>query len=69
MPSSRTPWFVVALVLLVALGACAIAAASVVPAMLGGAGAWPVLVVGLTALLVGLTGLGLIQEKRDRTLR
>jgi hypothetical protein len=37
--------------------------------MLDGAGAWPVLVAGLSALLVGLTALWVIQKKRDRTLR
>ena len=57
------------LTVVIALGVCAIAAAVMVPAMLGGVGAWPVLVAGCVLLTVALCGLWLVQKRRDRTLR
>jgi hypothetical protein len=57
------------LTVVTALGVCAIAAAVMVPAMLGGVGAWPVLVAGCVLLTVALCGLWLVQKRRDPTLR
>jgi hypothetical protein len=51
-----------------ALGVCAIAAAAMVPALLGSLGAWLVLVAGLVALVAALAALWVIQRRRDRTL-
>jgi Flp pilus assembly protein TadB len=47
---------------------CAIAAAVMVPALLGSLGGWPVLVAGVFMLLVALARLWVIQHRRDRTL-
>ena len=58
-----------ALTVITALGICAIAAAVMVPTMLGGVGAWPVLLGGFVAVLVGLGGLWEVQRRRDRGLR
>lgn len=64
----RTPLSVFVLSAVVALGACAIAAAVMVPALLGSLGAWPVLVVGVVLLIAALAALWVIQRRRDRTL-
>jgi protein-S-isoprenylcysteine O-methyltransferase Ste14 len=64
----RTPPSVVVLTVVAALGVCAIAAAAMVPALLGGLGAWPVLVAGLLLLIAALAALWVIQRRRDRTL-
>jgi hypothetical protein len=58
-----------ALTVVIALSVCAIAAAVMVPAMLGGADAWTVLVAACVLLTVALGGLWLIQRRRDQTLR
>jgi hypothetical protein len=60
---------VVALVVLAAVGVCMVAAASLVPAMLGRLGGWPGLTVGFVALVAALTALWAVQKRRDRTLR
>jgi hypothetical protein len=52
----------------VALGICAVAAAIMVPVMLG-RGALPVLVVGLMTLAGALAALWMIQRRRDRFLQ
>jgi hypothetical protein len=54
---------------LAGLGVCAIAAAVMVPAMLGRVGAWPVLVGGTVALVAALAALWVITKGRDRPLR
>ena len=59
---------VVVLVVLVAVGVCATAAAAMVPALLGSLGSWPVLVGGLLLLVAALVALWMIQRRRDRTL-
>lgn len=64
-----TPLLVVGLVVVAALGVCMMAAAVMLPAMLGRLGAWPVLLSGFVALLGALYALWVIQKKRDRTLR
>jgi len=64
-----TPPLVVALTVLAALRVCAIAAAAMVPAMLGKVGAWPVLVGGTIALGAALAALWVIAKRRDRPLR
>jgi len=64
-----TPPFVIALVVIAAIAASAIFAASFFPAWLGGLGAWPVYAAGFTALVTALAALWVIQRKRDRTLR
>ncbi|HEY5428340.1 MAG TPA: hypothetical protein VIK04_04430 [Solirubrobacteraceae bacterium] len=58
-----------ALTVIIALSVCAIAAAVMVPAMLGGVDAWTVLVAGCVVLIAGLGGLWVIQKRRDRALR
>ncbi len=70
MPPSapRTPPLVVVLTVAVALGICAVAAAIMVPVMLG-RGALPVLVVGLMTLAGALAALWMIQRRRDRFLQ
>ena len=57
------------LVVLIALGTCAVATAAIVPSLLGGASVWLVFVVGLVALGLALACLWVIQKQRDRTLR
>jgi hypothetical protein len=52
-----------------ALGVCGLAAAVMVPTMLGGLGAWPVFAVGLIVLLATLGGLWAVQKHPDRTRR
>jgi len=71
MPPGRhgTPWQVLALVVLVGLGACLTAVSALVPAMLGAFGGWPALAVGLGVLAVALAALWRIQRRRDRMLR
>jgi hypothetical protein len=64
----RTPWSVVALAAIAALGVCAMAAAAMVPALLDGLGAWPVLVAGALMLVAALVALWRIHRRRDRTL-
>ena len=56
-----------ALTVVVALGICAIAAAVMVPTMLGRVGAWPVLVAGCVLLTGALGGLWRIVKRRDLT--
>jgi hypothetical protein len=51
-----------------AIGACAFAAGALVPALLGGLGAWPVLVAGLLVLIAALVALWVIHRRRDRSL-
>ena len=53
---------------LVAIGVCAIAAAVMVPALLGGLGSWLVLVAGVLMLIAALAALWVIMRRRDRTL-
>jgi len=66
----RTPPSVVVLTTVVALAVCAIAAAVMVPALLGSLGAWPVLVAGALVLIVALAALWVIQRRgRDRSLQ
>ena len=60
---------VVVLVVIAALAACAVAAATMVPTMLGSLGAWPVLAGGLIALGAALGALWMIHKQRDRSLR
>jgi hypothetical protein len=65
-PSPPRPSLIMgALTVAVALSACAIAAAVMVPTMLGGVGAWPVLVAGCVLLTIALGGLWRIQKRRD----
>ena len=64
----RTPPWVVVLTAVVALGVCAVAAAVMVPALLGGLGAWPVIVGGVLVLIGALAALWVIMHRRDRTL-
>jgi hypothetical protein len=64
----RTPPLVLVLVVVAALGVCAIAAAVMVPALLGTLGAWPVLVAGVLMLITALAALWVIQRRRDHTL-
>jgi hypothetical protein len=64
----RVPASVFVLTVVVALGVCAIAAAVMVPALLGTLGAWPVLVAGVLILVAALVVLWVIQRRRDRTL-
>jgi len=54
-----------ALTVAIALSTCAIAAAVMVPTMLGGVGAWPVLVAGCVLLIIALGGLWRTQKRRD----
>ena len=44
------------------------AAAVMVPALLGSLGSWPVLVAGLLLSVAALVALWVIQRRRDRTL-
>ena len=64
----RTPPSVFVLTVVAALGVCAVAAAVMVPALLGSLGAWPVLVAGVLMLIAGLAALWVILRRRDRTL-
>jgi len=64
----RVPPVVVVLTVVVALGVCAIAAAVMVPALLGSLGSWPVLAAGALILVAALAGLWVIQRRRDRTM-
>lgn len=64
----RRPPLVLVLTVVAALGLCAIAAAVMVPTLLGRLGAWPVLVAGLLMLIAALAALWVIQRRRDRTL-
>ena len=64
----RTPPWVWALTVVAAIGVCAIAAAVMVPALLGRLGAWPVLVAGVLMLIVALVALWVVQRRRDRTM-
>jgi hypothetical protein len=63
------PPLLLALVVLVGLSVCMIAAAVMLPTMLGGLGAWPVLVGGFVALIASLSALWVVQCRRDGTLR
>ena len=54
-----------ALTVAIALSTCAIAAAVMVPTMLAGVGAWPVLVAGCVLLTIALGGLWRTQKRRD----
>ena len=64
----RVPPLVVVLTVVVALGVCAIAAAVMVPALLGSLGSWPVLVAGTLVLVAALAVLWVIQRRRDGTM-
>ncbi len=57
------------LVALVAVAVCMMAAAVMVPTLLGSIGAWPVFGVSFVMLVAALVALWLIQARRDRTLR
>lgn len=65
----RVSFVMGALTVVVALGICAIAAAVMVPTMLGRVGAWPVLVAGCFLLTTALGGLWRILKRRDQTLQ
>jgi hypothetical protein len=65
----RPSLLVGALTLLIALGVCGVASAVMVPTMLGGVGAWPVLIAGCVMLISALVALWIIQKRRDDTLR
>jgi hypothetical protein len=58
----------VLLTIAIAIGVCAMAAAVMVPTMLGGVGAWPVLAAGCIVLVTALTVLWLSETRRDRRL-
>ncbi|MGH2849537.1 MAG: hypothetical protein ACRDLP_02870 [Solirubrobacteraceae bacterium] len=64
----RPPPVVFVLVAVAAIGVCAFAAAALVPALLGGLGAWPVIVAGLLMLIAALVALWVIHRRRDRSL-
>jgi hypothetical protein len=66
-PPRASP-LVVALTVITALSVCAIFAAVTVPAMLGDAGAWPVLIGGMLGLVLALAALLLLHRRRDRSL-
>jgi len=70
MSPERTGRFLlaVALTIVIALGVCAMAAAVMVPTMLGGVGAWPVLAAGCIVLVTALAVLWLSETRRDRRL-
>jgi hypothetical protein len=57
------------LTVVIAVSVCAIAAAVMVPAMLGEVDAWTVLVAGCVVLTVALGSLWLVLKRRDPTLR
>jgi hypothetical protein len=63
-----TPPAAVVLTTIVALGVCAIAAAVMVPALLGSLGAWPVLVAGVLMVIAALAALWVILRRRDQSL-
>jgi peptidoglycan/LPS O-acetylase OafA/YrhL len=65
----RPSLLVGALTLIIAVGVCAVASAVMVPSMLGGVGAWPVLIAGCVMLIGALVALWIIQRRRDETLR
>jgi hypothetical protein len=56
------------LTVLAGLGVCGLAAAVMVPTMLGSVGAWPVLAVGFVVLLGAVGGLWRLYSRRDRSL-
>jgi peptidoglycan biosynthesis protein MviN/MurJ (putative lipid II flippase) len=60
---------VILLTVVAALGVCAIGSAVMVPTMLGGVGAWPVIAGGCIALIAALVALWMIGSRRDRWLR
>ncbi len=64
----RVSPLVVGLVVLVALGGCALAAAVMVPTMLGGVSAWVVAGSGCGLLIAALAILWVVQRRRDRSL-
>jgi hypothetical protein len=64
----RTPRLVFVLTVVVAVGACALVAGALVPALLGGLGAWPVVVAGLLLVIGALVALWVMHRRRDRTL-
>ncbi len=59
----------VALTIAAALGVCAMAASVMAPDLLGGLGAWPVLVAGCIVLIVAFGGLWLSEARRDHSPR
>jgi hypothetical protein len=67
--SRRDSLLAAALTVAIALGVCAMAAAVMVPTMLGGVGSWPVLVAGCVLMMVGPGALWIVQRRRERTLR
>jgi len=50
------------------LAVCAIAAAVMVPTMLGSVGAWPVLACGAVVLVAAVAALWMLYRRRDRML-
>lgn len=65
----RVPASVFLLVVVIAVAMCMMAAAVMLPAMLGDLGAWPVFGVSFVAFVSALLALWKIQARRDRTLR
>lgn len=65
--SPRPSAALLGLTVLAGLAVCAMAAAVMVPTLLG-VGAWPVLGVGFVVLLAALGGLWRIFHQRDRSL-
>jgi membrane protein YdbS with pleckstrin-like domain len=63
-----TSALVLLLTVIAGLAVCAVAAAIMVPAMLGAVGAWPALVAGSLVLVATLTALFLLHRRRDRSL-
>jgi hypothetical protein len=61
-------WKAAALVIVLGLSTCLTAAAVMDPQDLGFS-PWAGVVIGVAAMLVSFTGLWLLQERRDRTLR
>jgi hypothetical protein len=51
-----------------AIGTCVIAAAVIVPSLLGSLGGWPAIVAGILTLIAALVALWVIQRRRARTL-
>lgn len=63
----RTSPLAVVLTVAAALGACGLAAAVMVPTMLGGLSTWAVFAAGVIVLLIALGGLWALQKQRDPT--
>jgi uncharacterized membrane protein len=67
-PPQTSP-LVIVLAVVAGLGVCAIAAAVMVPTMLGRVGAWPVLAGGSIALIAALVGLLAIENAKLASAR